>query len=263
MWTALTILTVLLLLFALYFFLIFPRADKRVEEFSGLYVAHRGLHGGDIKENTMEAFKKAVDSAYGIELDVRLSSDKIPVINHDPSLKRVFGIDKNVSDMTAKELVTVGVPTFSQFLSYVDGRVPLIVEIKGEDMGTEICAKTAELLDNYKGKFCVESFNPYYLFWFKKNRKNIIRGQLATKFSKGGTSRGLLQNIFLTNLLLNVLSRPDFIAYEFKYRKKLSLKLCKLMGALPVCWTPRSQDELDSSKGFYKTFIFENFIPEK
>ena len=253
------ILAVIGALIFLYFFAICPANGKKAAAFDGKYIAHRGFHGGDIKENTCEAFEMAVGLGYGIELDIQLSSDKVAVVNHDYTVKRVFGVDKKVSELTARELRIIGVPTLKEVLEIIDGKVPLVAEIKGEDGSTEVCQKAAELLDGYNGAYCVESFNPIHLRWFKLNRPNVIRGQLSTAFGKRDDKKGLLHQM-LRHLLLNFLSRPHFIAYEFKYNSP-SVTLCALLGAHMVCWTPKSADDINTAKKHYRTFIFEGFEP--
>ncbi len=252
-------LVVIGVLIFLYFFAICPANGKKAAAFDGKYIAHRGLHCGVIKENTREAFEKAVKYGYGIELDIQLSSDKVPVINHDYTLKRVFGVDKEVSSLTVRELRMIGVPTLSEVLEIIDGKVPLVAEIKGESSDIEVCEKSAELLDNYDGIYCVESFNPMHLRWFKRNRPQVIRGQLSTAFGKRDNKKGFLHQL-LRHLLLNFLSRPHFIAYEYKY-KSVSARLCALLGAHMVCWTPKSADDVNASKKYYRTYIFEGYEP--
>ncbi len=253
-------LAVIGVLIFLYFFAICPANGRKAAAFDGKYIAHRGFHGGDIKENTIPAFKKAIELGYGIELDIQLSSDKVAVIHHDYTLKRVFGIDKKVSELTARELRIIGVPTLSEVLEIIGGRVPLVAEIKGESSDTEVCEKAAELLDNYDGIYCVESFNPMHLRWFKKHRPKVIRGQLSTAFGKRGDGKNKLLHKLLRHLMLNFLSRPHFIAYEHKY-PSVSARLCALLGAHMVCWTPKSADDVKKAKKHYKTFIFEGFEP--
>ena len=246
-------------LILLYFFAICPANGKKAAAFDGKYIAHRGLHGGEILENTREAFEKAVELGYGIELDIQLSSDKVAVINHDYTLKRVFGVDKKVSELSARELRIIGVPTLKEVLEIIDGKVPLVAEIKGEDVSVEVCKKAAELLDDYNGVYCVESFNPLHMRWFKKNRPQVVRGQLSTAFGKRDDKKGFISKL-LRYLLLNFLSRPHFIAYEYKYIN-LSVRLCALLGAHMVCWTPQSVEDVINAKKHYRTFIFEGFEP--
>lgn len=254
----------LLLLFVLYIIAIMPRmspaARRKAAKFKGLFIAHRGLHSGDIKENTAAAFKAAVDAGYGFEFDVRVSADNVPVIAHDSSLNRVFGVDRRVEDMTAAELKELGVPTLAETLEIAGGRVPLVVELKMDDTSSKVCELSATLLREYKGDYCLESFHPVALMRWKKLMPDDVRGQLSASFKNPKKDR--FKYFILRNLLLNVRTRPDFIAYEYTGGRRLSLRLCRSMGAVSVAWTIRSQAELDKYKEYFDTFIFENFIPE-
>lgn len=254
------VLPILSLFLILYLFLILPSDGRKAKAFEGKYIAHRGLHGDGAVENTLEAFKRSVDKGYGVELDVQLSSDKIPVVAHDSDLKRVFGIDKKVNSLSAAELKEIGVPTLEDVLTVLGGKVPLIAEIKGDDLNTEVCERAAELLDNYKGLYCIESFNPFLVRWFKKNRKNVVRGQLSTAFSKKRDKNIKFIHTLSRHMLLNFLSRPHFVAYEHKYFG-FSVRLCKLFGAHMVCWTTKSEEDQKRASKHYSTFIFENYEP--
>lgn len=149
--------------------------------------AHRGLHEKDLSvpENSMAGFKAAVEAGYGIEFDLQLTKDKKVVVHHDRSLKRVCGADVSIGDLTYKELqqyrlqnTEERVPLFSDVLALVDGRTPLIIELKHYDDADLLCPLVWELLRNYKGPYCVESFDPYIVQWFRKNHPYVLRGQL-------------------------------------------------------------------------------------
>ncbi len=251
------IIGILLLLFALYLFLVFPGDGKKAEAFRGKRIAHRGLHGGSIVENTAAAFRAAVREGYGVELDIQLSSDGVAVVTHDYDLKRVFGVDRKVKDCKEAELTALGVPTFSEVLAILDGKVPLIAEIKGESGNMTVCQKAAELLDGYGGLYCVESFNPLHLLWFRKHRPHVVRGQLSTRFTKKKRAGPAMLNFCLRHLLLNLLSRPHFVAYEFRYADSLSFRLCRALGALAVGWTPKGEAEIAEAEAHFDAVIFE------
>lgn len=253
-------LTPLLVLLLLYLFLIFPADGRKAKAWKGRYIAHRGLHGGDVIENTLPAFRRAVEKGCGIELDVQLSSDGVAVVCHDYDLKRVFGDERKVASLTVKELQRIGVPTFDEVLAVIDGRVPLVAEMKGESFDTAVCVKAAELLDGYRGEYCVESFNPMHLRWFKKHRPQVIRGQLSTAFGKKRDGKRNFLHLFLRHLLLNFLSRPHFISYEHTYYG-VSVRLCRFFGAMTACWTPESKADCDKASKHYDFFIFEGFEP--
>jgi len=265
--------TVFILLILLYLFLIMPRMTARPDAspLMGRYYAHRGLHDNrsDAPENSMAAFKKAVDAGYGIELDVQLTRDRIPVVFHDESLERVCGVKGNVRDYTFEELQAFRllssderIPLFADMLALVGGKVPLIVEIKIHENADEVCSKVDALLRNYKGPYCMESFHPLAVTWYRKNRPEVIRGQLSCRFSKPG-KRESFSRMLVHHLLTNVIARPDFIAYCHTDKSNFSRVLCRrLFRALSVAWTVKSQEQLDACKNDFDLFIFEQFIPK-
>ena len=234
------------------------------------FYAHRGLHDNntDAPENSMPAFQKAIDAGYGIEFDVQLTKDRIPVVFHDETLKRVCGVEGNVRDYTYEELKQFTlcdsnehIPLFADFLKLIDGQVPLIVEIKIHEAASEVCSKVDELLKDYKGVYCIESFHPFAVKWYKEHRPEVIRGQLSSNFNKPEKKEPFTQ--FLVHYLLtNFLCQPDFIAYDHRHKNNLSRLICKyLYRSLSVAWTIKSQEELDHSLDDFDLFIFEGFEP--
>ena len=263
----------IVILIALYLFLIAPRIMGKPDTapLFDRHYAHRGLHDNqtDAPENSMPAFKKAVDAGYGIELDVQLTRDRIPVVFHDETLDRVCGVSGNVRDYTYEELQAFTlcdsserIPLFADVLTLVDGKVPLIVEIKIHESAAAVCAAADALLQNYKGVYCIESFHPFAVRWYKKNRPGIVRGQLSSNFNKPG-KREPFEQTLVHYLLTNVLCRPDFIAYDHKHKYNLSRLVIKaLFRPLNVAWTIRSQEEMDMSQKDFDLFIFESFLPK-
>lgn len=263
----------ILLLLLLYLFLIAPRMTGKPDasHLMGVHYAHRGLHDnkGNAPENSMAAIRNAVENGYGIEFDVQLTRDRIPVVFHDESLRRVCGVEGQVRDYTYEELQAFPllhsserIPLFADVLKAVDGRVPLIIEIKIHENPDEVCARADELIAAYKGPYCIESFDPRAVAWYKKHRPQVIRGQLSAAFSTP-ERREPLSLMLVHYLLTNVITRPDFIAYDHHHKANLSRVLCrKLFGALSVAWTLKSQAELDAAKEDFDLFIFEQFIPK-
>ena len=239
-----------------------------VERFKGLVLAHRGLHENPgVPENSLPAFRAAVEAGYGVELDVQLSSDGIPVVFHDQTLERVCGLPGSTRDYPVEKLATtplfgqegIGIPTFREVLDVIGGRVPILVEIKGEDPAFDkTCAKAAELLDGYPGEYWVESFNPLALAWFKKNRPAVLRGQLAQAYLRMDKYKGQFKYYFLQHFLLNFRSRPDFLAYRIGHRDDRSFcRLRRLYHVPAVAWTVKTRDDLSASKDAFDGVIFE------
>ena len=255
-----------------YLFAISPRLFNRPEPVPKVYYAHRGLHDNqsDAPENTMAAFDKATEAGYGIELDVQMTKDGQVVVVHDFDLKRVCGIDKAVDECTYEELQeypiygsSQRIPLFTDVLQLVGGRVPLIVEIKYKNGKSPICEKAQEILNTYEGVYCIESFHPQALLWYKKNYPEICRGQLSMNYQRETENAGP-EKWIARHLLLNFLARPDFIAYDCRAKNALSKTIDrKLFGCPSVGWTIRSQEELDACRDYYDYFIFEGFIPKE
>ena len=228
-------------------------------------------------ENSLAAFAAAAEAGYGIELDVQLTLDNKAVVCHDPDLLRVAGDPRNIRDLTYDELVRIPlfptaapgaevspllpgatenpplvttpsqapagyyqhVPLLEDVLRVVDGRVPIIVEFKFENYRTwddrdeELMQTAAALLDAYQGLYVVESFNPAAMNWYKREHPDVCRGQLAedTEFTKNPV-------LWMAGkLMFNEISRPDFVAYDFRNGNGAMLRFVRRMGAMAVAWT--------------------------
>ena len=265
------LLILLIILLVLYLFLAAPRMIGRADRspFMGYpYYAHRGLFDNDSEapENSLAAFKKAVDAGYGIEMDVQLTKDDQLVVFHDASLKRMCGIDGKVWEYTLEELQKFRlkgsnerIPTFADVLKLVDGRVPLIIEYKLDRPLTKVCELGNELLGKYQGTYCIESFHPFALMWYKKHRPDVMRGQLSGNLAKQ-TENSKLKIVYtlVSYLLTNVLTRPDFIAYDHRYVNNISRRVCRWMGALSVTYTIKSVERYEEVKDDFDLFIFDS-----
>ncbi len=227
--------------------------------------AHRGLFTRDqqVPENSTAAFAAAIEAGCGIELDVALTADRRLVVFHDDSLDRMCGRPGRIWELPYGELAGLGlagtaerVPLFSDVLSLVDGRVPLIVEVKSSPLRQELCQAVAGMLDTYPGRFCVESFDPLIVGWFRRNRPGILRGQLAGR-GGSGSRWSRLQWLVLRYLLVDVVGRPHFIAYRVNDMDNPSYRLCRRLGALTVGWTVRDAAGWSTAVRCCDAVIFE------
>ena len=276
-WKSGKILAAPAVLMGLYLWALMPRMTGKPDPapFRTRLFAHRGLYDNrsDAPENSMAAFRKAVEAGYGIELDVQLTGDGVPVIFHDFTLQRVCNAPGLVKDYTYAELRKFRlfdsgekIPALKDFLRMVDGRVPLIVEYKSEDTDMSVCRRIAPLLKAYKGTYCIESFNPLVLFWYRKHHPEVMRGQLSDGFIHDKKYQTLtkLPTVFpLQFLLANFLSKPDFIAYNCLYEGNLSRRLCRnLFKAKAAAWTVKSREQLAEAAPGFDVFIFDSFLPD-
>ena len=259
----------IVVLFLIYLFLIAPKNKKEMTKFKNLYYAHRGLHNDERAENSMSAFRAAVDGGFGIELDIRLSKDGKLVVFHDDTLDRVCGREGKVIDFTADELATFklsgtddGIPLFSDVLALVDGKVPLLVEIKENAGDSTVSHAACEMLKGYKGEFIIESFNPMSLKVVKEQYPEIPRGILSHRYFEYEKSRKPLF-FLLQSLLLNFLCRPAFIAYDHRHANAFGLRFVRAFFKVPtIAWTVRSaEDEAIARKNGFDGIIFENYLP--
>lgn len=266
------LLLVLLAAFILWLLAIAPQMIDRPDlaRFKKYDFAHRGLHNQKqgVPENSVAAFKLAAQHGFGIELDLRLSKDGQVVVFHDENLKRMCGVDKELSQLSFRELEAFSlagseetIPSFAQVLNAVGHSVPIIVEIKSHNPTAEICEKVWDILKNYDGLYCVESFNPLIVKWFKDHQPQVVRGQLMEGLKKGKELTGL-QAFLGRNLFSNFLTRPNFEAYDHHSRSRPSMWLAKhLLGMTEVSWTVRDPDTYSSLKSKDCIIIFEGFIP--
>lgn len=242
-----------------------------LEKLRGWSYAHRGLHSPGIPENSLAAFRAAVEHGYGAEFDVHLLKDGTLAVIHDSKLQRTTGLSGRVEDLTARELKSCflegteeTIPTFREVLDTFAGKTPVIIELKPEGGNhAALCQAACAMMEGYEGVWCMESFDPRAVHWLRKNRPDIIRGQLSENYLKKPQSKLPLPLKFLLAFHLeNFLCRPDFIAYDFPTRKVLSNFLCrKLWGLEAVSWTLRTPEDHETALKEGWIPIFEHYTP--
>lgn len=233
------------------------------------YIAHRGLFNNEngVPENSLPAFERAAEQGFGIETDVQMSKDGVLVVFHDDDLKRMTGADGKLVDYTFDELrqfrlanTDCVIPTFEEFLQAANG-VNLVVEIKTHDDIGEVEQKTYDALKGYKGHYCVESFNPFIIRWFKKHAKEVIRGTLSCSYELTNWSK--FKKHLLADLKLCKWNGSQFIAYDAEtIRDNKAVK--KFGKRIPIiCWTIKSQAQYDELHDCFDNMIFDSFIPQR
>ena len=279
MWILWLILALLVLLLA-YGWAIHPNLPKRdITPLMGVDYAHRGYWNTNDPgeenrpENSLAGFKAAVEHGYGIELDVHRTRDGALVVHHDDSLKRLTGKDIRIAKSTLKEVRACKlpngepVPTFDEVLKTVAGRVPLVVEVKTEDKNHDLLSRAVyDRMKRYDGPWCLESFDPLAVKWFRINAPEVIRGQLAfDSAGKGKDFHEFMRNLGIASMLQNFAARPDFIAFSASSVKwhSLPIHLLRLMKPWFVAWTVRSQEDMDKYRKQWDLQIFEKFEARK
>lgn len=262
------------ILFLFWLWAIAPNQTHQAElkELKKFDFAHRGLHNNKngIPENSLKSFRLAAEAGFGIELDVQLTKDNQVVVHHDMDLKRSSVTDFKIVDLDFVELKTYPlfgteekIPLLSDVLKAVGRRVPLMIEIKPYSRAEKICPLVVEILDQYKGPYCIESFDPRIVRWFRQHRPNVVRGQLMSHLvpSKNLSPAGAFLG---QNLMTNFMTRPDFEAYDFRLRNNISLRMAKdFFGMQEVSWTLNNPKDYEIAKKDGAICIFEGFVPNQ
>lgn len=250
-----------------YIYLICPKMRHRCDmsDFTKTPVAHRGIHDNKTTpENSISAFRAAIEAGCAIELDVQFTRDRKLIVFHDENLSRLCGVDKNPLDLTAEEISELRlldtdehIPTLEEVLTLVDGKVPLLVEMKNAlPVEWDMPKALYEAMKDYSGKYAIESFNPLFLYLYHKLDKSVPRGVLSFRFGKLKKKTDKIISITLENLLWNFLAKPDFIAYRLSDYKKLSFRINRLLGAGTFAWdAPISTEHLGKAKKYFDAFI--------
>lgn len=272
MWFFYLIFCLLILFVTLILFAVLPGRRRDRSPFQNTLYAHRGLHSGDEKypENSLIAFRLAKQAGYGVELDVQFTADQQVVVFHDDTLLRMCGIDKRVDEFTYAELKELRllnsnhyIPLLTEVLDALDGATVLCeFKTRPDFFDTTLCKAAYPILEKYKGKYCVESFNPFMMRWFMKNAPHVVRGILSKRFEEEDHVDPKLAP-FLTALCGNFLCRPDFIAYCHTDYDQPFFRFCRFFGPVTIAWTTRSQNEHDAAEAEFDTVIFEGYLPGK
>jgi glycerophosphoryl diester phosphodiesterase len=234
------------------------------------YIAHRGLHQKDLSvpENTISAFRLAIEQGYSIEFDINILKDGHVVVFHDHNLKRCFGIDKSLDQLTYEDIKDLTyksgdhIPLLSEVLTFIDGRANLLIELKPQGDVAKLCEAFIKIIDHYKGTFAVFSFHPMVVYYFKKHRPHIIRGQISEYF-KDNFEMSKFMKFLMKRLAFNLFTRPDFVSYGIYDMPNKYLDKYKKRGLTIISYAAKSQKEFDFVKTFYDNVVFEYFIPKK
>ena len=225
-------------------------------------IAHRGIYDNiKIYENTKEAIKKAIEKKYIIEIDIHKTVDNKIIVFHDYNTKRLFNVNLNIEKSTYDKLNNLKkfhIPTLEEILKLVDGKVPILIELKQPDKIGALENQTMNILKKYKGQYAIQSFNPQTIYWFKKYYPNVLRGQLSSKFKNKKMPK--IKKIILSKMLLNIITKPNFISYKYDDLSINSIKKYQTKGLKVLGWTIRTKEEYDKYKKYYDNLICENFI---
>lgn len=233
--------------------------------------SHRGLfdNSGAAPENSLAAFRASVDKGYGMELDVQAAGDGTPVVFHDFTLGRMTAARGSVANLDHRalgKLPLLGgketIPTFADTLDTVNGRTPLLIEIKVPPGGRigPLEARIAELLAHYNGPFAVQSFNPASVAWFVENAPAFTRGQIAQNFiSRPEPGMAWRQRLAWGKLWSCGTSQPHFVSYNVRDLPSPPTRAVRRQRIPLLCWTVRTPQQAAIARRHADSFIFEGF----
>lgn len=236
--------------------------------FTKFPIAHRGWHWvGGVDENSWEAIELAIQKDLPIEFDIHLSKDGVPYIHHDMNLMRMTGRDIIGTNLLSEELRRIhtthserGIPILKEVLNRVNGKVPLVIEIKRTRPDFALEAATLEILKNYKGDFSIQGFDPGTLNYFRKEKVSFPLGLLSGSM-KGEGLNPFLQ-VLLKSLCLSPFLRPNYIGYEWSQLSKRAPQAIREKYEIPLIgWTVKDENARDFTLRWGDNIIFENIPP--
>ena len=225
-------------------------------------ISHRGIYDNkNIFENSLEAITKAKEKNYIVEIDIHITKDDQIVVFHDYNTKRITKKDmirenNNYKDLNNQDIYHI--PLLEEVLELVNGKVPLLIEIKQKRKAGKLEHKLMDILNNYKGEYAIQSFNPLTIYWFKKNYPNILRGQLSYKFKTKKILK--LKKYILSNMFFNIITKPNFISYKYDELSLSKIKKYKQKNITILGWTITNKKEYNKYIKIYDNLICEKFI---
>ncbi len=244
---------------------------KDLKWLKNAWIAHRGLHtkDGKVPENSRLSFMSAIDQGFAIELDVNVLKDGTVIAMHDYHLKRLCGDPRTTDDITKDDLQQLRLlgtdekmMTIDEVLALVDGKVPLLIELKPHGPVVKLCESIMKSLIHYKGVYAIFSFHPKVVYWFKKHHHDVIRGQIAETFTRDPKMPKIIKWM-MKHMIFNPWTKPDFISYYIHDMPNIILDKYYKKGMTVISYAAQSQEELDFVRSHYDNAVFEYFIPKK
>jgi glycerophosphoryl diester phosphodiesterase len=248
-----------------------PASTSRAVDFiTARPIAHRGLHdfSKGVVENTSSAFAAAIAKGYAIECDLQLTKDGEAVVFHDEHLERLtegHGMVKDLTTVEMKQRVirnsTDRVQTLAELLAQVQGRVPLVIELKSHWDGDERLAERAiTLLKSYAGPYCLMSFDPDAIAAVRRLSPDAIRGIVAERVD--GSYYGFLplaKQMELRTFSHLARTRPDFVSFYYEQLPWAPITALRAAGMPVITWTIRSPQQAVMAMRCSDQITFEGF----
>jgi len=224
-------------------------------------IAHRGFHDDTTAENSLNAFKKAIEGNYAIEIDLRLTKDGKVVVFHDDDLLRMTSTNGRVEKQTLIDLKKLSlidgqkIPTLKETLALINAQVPLLIEFKVSDGNQkQLVKQTLEDLRGYNlNTIAFQSFYPQSLMVAKKLCPNVPIGQLFSSF----VGQTPLQRFMFKSKLILKLCKTDFLSVEVNDLKDKTIQNYRKKGKKVLTWLIDDKTKLNTAKTYADNIIFE------
>jgi glycerophosphoryl diester phosphodiesterase len=237
-------------------------------------VAHRGLHDRDrgIIENMPGAAQAAVEGNFAIECDIQLTADGEAMVHHDDALGRLNEGSGALLGMTATELKAIKFKDTSERMmslgdlcALVDGRVPLVIEVKSHfDGDRKLVKRMAEILSSYDGPAVGMSFDPDQVEALRELIPSRPRGIVAERHYTAADwpEASPVQRRGMTHLRHFFRTKPDFVAYWVNELPAVAPWIARnLFGCPLLAWTVRTPEQRAKAGRYADQMIFEGFLP--
>lgn len=231
-------------------------------------IAHRGLHSGkEIPENSISSFKACIEAKLPIELDVHIMTDGTALVFHDDSFERMTGYEREMylsSYDDVKDLKLLDseerIPTLEDVLTLVNGQVPLVIELKCLKHDGRLEHQVYNLLKEYEGPYCIQSFNPFTLLWFKRYAPEVVRGMISGSLHNSTVS--LWRKVIIRSMVFAFLIKPHYIAFEWDKFWYPSMWVVRIFTRIPIiAWCIKNKNQQAIMKSKTSNIIFEDFDP--
>ncbi|MFS4580967.1 glycerophosphodiester phosphodiesterase family protein [Phaeobacter sp. C3_T13_0] len=246
--------------------------------FLSMPITHRALHNvrDGRPENSRAAILAAIEAEYGIEMDLQLSSDGCAMVFHDYALERLADGTGLVADHTRAQLRTIPlkggdgecIPDLSEILALVDGRVPLLIELKDQDgnMGTGIGALEADTvrqLQGYKGPVALMSFNPHSVVELARLAPDLPRG-ITTCYYDPVSWRELTAETCDHLRRIPDFDRTEacFISHDVRDLTSERVAELRARGVPVLCWTVTSAEMETEARKYADNVTFERYLSD-
>ena len=238
--------------------------DNGREWLAQLPIAHRGLYDQQSPENSADAIDRAAEHGYAVELDAQLSNDNTLVVFHDVGMERMTGHKDKVTKLSSEHIVNYDIlgtrhriATLREVLSRVDGKVPLLISIKGWSRWRKVTAALSDELRNYPGLVAVSTVSPLTYWELRRRDLDAAVGLVTSSMASRGAILRMIASVYRYVLQVPMILKPDFISIDSRSASNRFINRMRRKGCSVIVWTVRDKRELDHIRSLGANAMFE------